>query len=177
MNRILAGILGSVLVSGGLQAQDAALVERVNKLSFYVDELLEDKARQQQQVTDLKREVDSLRQQLQQASAAADREEVAALAETVKQLDRKHREDMDVVARQIEKLGKTPPPAREAAPAPSRQERGYEYEVKPGNTLSAIAKAYQDQGVPVTVEDILKANPGLDAKKLKVGQVIFIPQR
>jgi LysM repeat protein len=176
MNRMLAVFLGTILVSGCLQAQDAALIERVNKLSFLVDELMADKARQQQQITELTREFETLRRQVQQNSAGASREDVTALSDTVRQLDRKHREDMELVARQIEKLGKAPPPVRGTAPTAS-PERGYEYEVKPGNTLSVIAKAYQDQGVPVTVEDILKANPGLDAKKLRVGQVIFIPAR
>lgn len=173
---MLALVFGWVLVSGCLQAQDAAWVERVNKLSFYVDELMADKARQQQQITDLTREVESLRRQLQQNSGGARSEEVAAVAEALKQLDRKHQDDMEVVARQIEKLGRTPPPPREVTPPP-RQERGFEYKVEPGNTLSAIAKAYQDNGVAVTVEDILRANPGLDANKLKVGQVIIIPKR
>jgi LysM repeat protein len=47
--------------------------------------------------------------------------------------------------------------------------------VKNGYTLITIAKAYQEQGVKVTVDDILKANPGLDPKKLKIGQKVFIP--
>ena len=41
--------------------------------------------------------------------------------------------------------------------------------------LLAIAKAYRAQGIKVTTDQILKANPGLDAKNMKVGQKIFIP--
>jgi len=44
-----------------------------------------------------------------------------------------------------------------------------------GDTISAIAKAYQDKGVKVTVKQILDANPGLDPKNLKVGQKVWIP--
>ena len=44
-----------------------------------------------------------------------------------------------------------------------------------GDTLSIIAKAYRDQGIKVTTDQILKANPGLDPKSLKVGQKILIP--
>jgi LysM repeat protein len=53
--------------------------------------------------------------------------------------------------------------------------QGYEYTIQPGNTLSAIAKAYRAQGVKVTVSAILKANPGLNPGSLIVGKQIFIP--
>lgn len=156
-------------------AQDAALVERVNRLSVYVDELLADKARQQKQITDLTRQVESLRGQVEQASGSASREEVAAVAKAVEDLDRKHRADIKSVATQIENLGKVTTSSRAAASS-STYERGWEYTIQPGNTLSAIAKAYRDDGHNVTVADILKANPGLDPKKLKVGRVIFVPE-
>jgi LysM repeat protein len=39
----------------------------------------------------------------------------------------------------------------------------------------SLAKAYRDQGIKVTSEQILKANPGLNPNTLKVGQKIFIP--
>ena len=41
--------------------------------------------------------------------------------------------------------------------------------------LSIIVKAYRDQGIKVTADQILKANPGLDPKNLIVGKKIFIP--
>jgi LysM repeat protein len=156
-------------------AQDAALTERVNRLSVYVEELLADKARQQKQITELTRQVESLREQLERASGSASREEVAAVAQAVKELDQKHRADIKLVAKQIEDLGRASASSGSVA-APSTYERGWEYTVQQGNTLSAIAKAYRDDGHKVTVADILKANPGLDPKKLKVGQVIFIPE-
>lgn len=176
MNRILLSLFVFGALCGSARAQDAALVERVNRLSVYVDELLADKARQQKQITDLTREVETLREEVQRARDAAGREDVAALAEAVKRLDQKHRADMEVVAIQIEKLGSATAAPRPVTPPPSRPERGYEYTVAPGNTLSAIAKAYRDKGVKVTVDDILNANPGLDPKKLTIGQVIFIPE-
>jgi LysM repeat protein len=54
------------------------------------------------------------------------------------------------------------------------KESGYEYKVAQGDTLSNIAKAYRAQGIKVTADQILTANPGLDPK-IKVGQKIFIP--
>jgi len=55
------------------------------------------------------------------------------------------------------------------------KENGYERTIAAGDTLSVIAAAYRDQGIKVTSDQILKANPGLDPKNLKVGQKIFIP--
>jgi LysM repeat protein len=62
-----------------------------------------------------------------------------------------------------------------AVQATGGKENGYEYKVAAGDTLSIIAKAYREQGIKVTAEQILKANPGLNPNSLKVGQKIFIP--
>jgi LysM repeat protein len=181
MKRIIF-CLGLILAfHGTLRAQDPALVERVNKLSVYVEELLADKARQQKQITDLTRELESLRDQVQRAGNAASREDVQALADTVQQVERKQREDMKAVADAIDKIGKTSAAAARAASSsgPSQKpERGWEYTIKSGNTLSAIAQAYRDEfNIKITADDILKANPGLKADRLQVGQVIFIPEK
>ena len=49
---------------------------------------------------------------------------------------------------------------------------GYEHEVQPGETLSAIAKAYG-----VNTADIIQANGLKSADVLRVGQKLFIPAR
>ena len=170
MKRIIF-CLGLILAfHGTLRAQDPALVERVNKLSVYVEELLADKARQQKQITDLTRELESLRDQVQRAGNAASREDLQALADTVQQVERKQREDMKAVADAIDKIGKTSAAAARAASSsgPSQKpERGWEYTIKSGNTLSAIAQAYRDEfNIKITADDILKANPGLSSRLL-----------
>jgi LysM repeat protein len=106
----------------------------------------------------------------------------------VQEIDKKRQADRDLIIKQFEQLGKvatgapvkpkiktTPTPDDTAAPAPATPQKGYEYTVKAGDTLSLIAKAYREQGVKVTTAQILKANPGLDATKLYVGKKIFIP--
>jgi LysM repeat protein len=47
--------------------------------------------------------------------------------------------------------------------------------VKPGETLGAIVKAYRDQNIKVSLQQILAANPGLKPENLKAGQKIIIP--
>ena len=93
-------------------------------------------------------------------------------------------DDRDLILKEIEKLGKSitasasrpRPAADEPRPrAADVPDKGYEYVVQSGDTLSAIVTAYREQGVKVTVDQVLKANPGLKASSLQVGKKIFIP--
>jgi LysM repeat protein len=52
---------------------------------------------------------------------------------------------------------------------------GKSYMIHSGDTLAHIAQAAGVLGQPVTVQEILTANPGLDASRLRVGQKIIIP--
>ena len=179
MNRTALLLIALLLCRGPLFAQDAALVERVNKLSSYVDELMADKARQQKQIADLTREVNELREQLNRASGSASQESVSTLADAVKELERKHQRDMESVATEIEKLGKTAASrASSVARASSAAEQGYEYVIQAGDTLSTIVQAYRTElKLKTTVDDVLKANPGLKPTAMQVGQKIFIPAK
>ncbi len=58
---------------------------------------------------------------------------------------------------------------------PTGDEKGYPYVIQSGDSLSVIVQAYREKNIKITVDQILKANPGLNEKKLKVGQKIFIP--
>lgn len=49
------------------------------------------------------------------------------------------------------------------------------YTVKNGDTLAAIAKAHLGSSGPKSIQKILDANPGVDARKLKVGATLKIP--
>jgi len=181
MNRILCLAFLMSLVTVPVRAQDAALVERVNRLSVYVEELMADKARQQKQIADLTREVENLREQLAKATGGASHSDLAALADTVRELDRKHRADMDLVSRELEKLGTAAKAAARVSSSssstPTAPVKGYEYIVQSGDTLSAIVAAYQREGIKVTVNDVLQANPGLKPTQMRVGQKIIIPEK
>jgi Tfp pilus assembly protein FimV len=174
-----------------IRAQDAATEERINKLNGLVQDLLEDKSRQQKQIAELSKQLEALREQVSKPAAdAVTHDELRKLAESVKEVDRKRIEDSERVAKEFERLSKVasaPPSNNRKAPrgstsaedtsksAPSPSDKGYEYEVQSGDTLLAIAQAYKEKGVKVTVDQILKANPGLKEKSLIVGKKIFIP--
>jgi LysM repeat protein len=173
------------------RAQDAESTDRLSKVEGYVQDLLAAQAAQDKRIEALEKEVADLRDKLNQPGANnyASAEDLQKLAGQVQELAKKQQADNDLILKEIEKLGKvgigstssrkSPPsvstvPADNPTPASGAQ-KGFYYEIKSGNTLSAIAKAYRDQGIKVTPDQILKANPGLDPKNLIVGKKIFIP--
>lgn len=172
----------------GVRAQDAATEERLNKLNGLVQDLLEDKANQKKQIESLAKEIRELREQASKpVGNFASLEDLRILAKKLQEVDQKRVEDNEKIAKEIEKLAKlisSPPGGRKARPTPAPienpgpsggAEKGFEHTIASGDTLSTIAQAYREKGIKITSEQILKANPGLVAEKMKVGQKIFIP--
>jgi Tfp pilus assembly protein FimV len=108
----------------------------------------------------------------------------------VKEVDRKRLDDYEKIRTTIKDLGATlasqsaqkpskrsEPPVREMASAekPPKNEKGFEYTVKSGDTISAIIAAYREQNIKVTEKQIMQANPGLVPEKMRLGQKIWIP--
>ena len=181
----------AVLTVSGAFAQDATQ-QQIDKLSGQIQDLLAAQERQTKQMAAIEKEISDLREKVNapQINNSASREDLKNLAEQVQEIDKNRQADRKLILKEIDKLGKVaasgggsvtthkaPPKADEDSgdTAPATPQKGYYYTVQPGNTVSAIAKAYQDQGVKVTTEDILKANPKVDPAKLFVGQKIFIP--
>ncbi len=69
-------------------------------------------------------------------------------------------------------IAKTPKPALEPYTGPV-----YEITIEPDYTISGIAQKYREQGHMISANDILRANPGLDPRRLQPGQVIKIPAK
>jgi Tfp pilus assembly protein FimV len=71
-------------------------------------------------------------------------------------------------------------PARAEMIAPTQATReeaepSIEYMVRPGDTLSQIARAFNRAGFRVSLEGILQSNPGLVPERIIGGQTIHIP--
>jgi LysM repeat protein len=128
---------------------------------------------------------------------AASLESLKQIVDDIQEVDKKRIADNKLIREELTKIAKvvaeTPAPARttrtkpdsetRTTPPPEREpanggvpQNGYEYPVEKGDTLSTIAAKYRTQGIKVSVDDILKANPGLRPEKLSVGQKLFIPQ-
>jgi LysM repeat protein len=115
----------------------------------------------------------------------ASTEDVRRLAERLVELDKSRVADNKLVLDKIAELAKTlkaPPPAPANPPAPTprktapaKEEKGYEYVVQSGDTLTRIIKEYRDAGIKVSQKAIEEANPGVDWNRLKIGQKIWIP--
>lgn len=188
----------ALALAGSIHAQDPALEDRLSRIEGNLRDLLAAQAETQKRIATLVRELDQLREQVRNSNGDwATQADLKRLGSAIEEVDRKRREDYEKIHREIRELAKilaTPPtPARPSpAPAPEREQRrrpspapaqgsapaqeiGYEYVVKPGDTLSAIIQAYREQGINVSMAQVLKANPGLNPNRLQVGQKIFIP--
>ncbi len=185
MKRIFLCCALFAFATTGVLAQDAAVEERLNKLGGQIEDLLAAQAQTQKQVAELARELASLREQMGSIGGhLASQEDLRRLTEKVAEIDKKRSSDNEMVARELEKLGKAAaaapvhrsrPPAVEDTPAAAGPQKGYEYVIQKGDTISTIVQAYREKGAKVSVTEILNANPGLNPSKLSVGKKIFIP--
>jgi LysM repeat protein len=168
------------------RGQDAATQEQIGKLSGQIQDLQEAREAQNKQISALEKEISELRDKLNQPAAndSASADDLKKLAAQVQEIDKKRQADNEQILKAIEKLGKAGGGSTRKAPvisndtptpAPGTKEKGHDYEIHPGDTLSAIAKAYRDAGVKVTTTQIIAANPGLNPNALIAGKKIFIP--
>ncbi len=169
--------------------------ERYQKLRAGIDDLQSAQATLQKRIGELSDEIQSVRRESEKsadknAGKFVTRDELRNLTDTVREIDRKREEDKKLILDEIRKLANTPvtlpeaPPKRAAKPdpapdavadAPPMPKNGYTYVVKDKDTLAAIVNAYRQNGVKVTVDQVLKANPKLKPKSMSVNQKIFIP--
>jgi LysM repeat protein len=171
------------------RGQDAATQQQIDKLYGQIQDLTEAQAAQNKRMDTLEKEISDLRDKLNQPAAndGASADDLKKLAAQVQEIDKKRQDDNSLILKQIEKLGKAggasisshrstatistnTPEATVTGP-----QKGYDYPIVANDTVSSIAKAYRAQGVKVTTDQILKANPGLNPNSLIVGKKIFIP--
>jgi septal ring factor EnvC (AmiA/AmiB activator) len=170
------------------RGQDAATQEQLNKLTGQIQDLVDAQAAQDKRFNALERQIGDLRDKLNQPApndnASAD--DLRKLATQVQEIDKKRQADNEQVMKAIEKIGKASTSSAHKPPTPANdtptatlpagtKQKGYDYAIHAGDTLSAIAKAYREQGVKVTTDQILSANPGLNPSAMYVGKKIFIP--
>jgi nucleoid-associated protein YgaU len=188
MKRIYFLLTTAALMTAPLaRADDAAMEERINQLNGKVEDLVAGMDAQKKVINELRKEIEGLReQQSKPTTAYATPEDLKRLAETVKEVDRKRIDDNEKVQAALVKLSKTlaTTPTRPTrtqtsttsdTEPPKHDDKGFEYTIKAGDNLSTIVKLYKEQNVKITTDQIMKANPGLQPDKLKIGQKIFIP--
>jgi len=156
-------------------AEEAATQEQLDRLRAEVTALQTANVDLQKRLTDVLKELQELKTQTSKPTGSyAGADDVKQLAEAIKEVDRKREADRELILGELKKLSKVaaaPTAVERSAPA----ERGYEYVVQQDDTISAIVKAYNEKGVKVSTDDVLKANPNLKPTSMRVGQKIFIP--
>jgi len=195
MKKISLWILTLVFTASLAWAQDTATQQQLDKLSGQIQDMLDAQAQQSKRIEALEREFSDLRDKVNTpvANDYATRDDLKRIADQISEVDQKRKDDSDMIAKQIEGLAHaaaiTPTPVTHSSSHQSTSstgdvsgpdvsavpQNGYYYEIKPGDTLSLVVKAYRDKGVKVSSRLVLKANPGLDPNKLYVGKKIFIP--
>lgn len=154
-------------------AEDAAIErQKILRAADQLDLLSTQGASLAQQLMELRSELEKLRAENQ------------TLRQQITALEKARAAEREALLKEVSAIvasgSKTPPPKPASpSPAPARSastEEGFEHTVEPGQSLWAIAKAYQDAGVNVTVEDIRRAN-NLKDNTLRAGQKLFIPKK
>jgi LysM repeat protein len=173
-----------------VRAQDAATQERLDKLSGRIEDLTAAQEALKKQMSELTRELESVREQSGKPNASyARQEDLNRLLEEIKAVDRKRMDDAEKVRTELLKLRKvleaplapqkpkaaSVPKEKPAPEKPAGDEKAFPYVIQSGDTLDAIVQAYKEKNIKITAAQILKANPGLKAERLRVGQKIFIP--
>ena len=199
MKRISFFLLAFVFCTAPVsRAQDARTEERINKLTGQVEDLVATLESQKKTIRELMREIETLREQIGKPNTSyATQDDLRRVSKNLEEVDRKRVEDAKKVETTLANLGKQ---LTQNAPKdpdkhnsgrkkgsggdnsgadkpekPAPPEKGYDYTIKSGDTLSAIIAAYKEQGIRISDKDILKANPGLVPERMKPGQKIFIP--
>jgi LysM repeat protein len=191
MRKISLWLFIFVFTASLARAQDAATQQQLDQINGRIQDLQAALDTQDKRISALEKQVSDLSDKLSQPAANdyASADDLKKLAAQLQEIDQKRQDDNALILKEIERLGKisggsashhapTVAPATSTdmpTPTASGPQKGYDYTIASGDTVSAIAKAYRAQGVKVTTDQILKANPGLDPKNLIVGKKIFIP--
>jgi hypothetical protein len=171
------------------RGQDAATQQQIDKLYGQIQDLTEAQAAQNKRIDALEKSIGDLGDKLNQPAAnnSASADDLKKLAAQVQEIDKKRQDDNELILKQIANLGKgggVSTSVHRTSPTVSTNnldttatgpQKGYDYTIAAGDMISTIAKAYRAQGVKVTSDQILKANPGLNPNSLIVGKKIFIP--
>jgi len=200
---LLAGFTSAVpqLRAQDTPASPAAVIqrqeadeERYKFMSADIEKLKENNQALVQRLNELRDEIRRLSEELARANSNKDkdlatREDLKHLADKIREVDDKRISDNEKTLAEIARLGKTlstppksyspPPPASSGKPNVEPKtgvtEKGFEYTIRSGDNPRVIAQALAKQGMKITSQQIIAANPSVDWQKLQIKQKIFIP--
>jgi LysM repeat protein len=197
---VLTGVLRAADAISIATQQEAE--ERLKRLTATVEEFQTSQAAQQKQINSLASDLSKLREDVaHKDNNAATQESIRRLNEQILKVDeariadnKRIQEALEKLARAIEIIAKTPAPAPRSRPTPadpgpssgnpggtqrppaSTTQEGFDYVIKSGDALSVIVQKYRKEGIMVTRQSIMDANPGVDWDRLQIGKKIFVPK-
>ncbi len=176
------------------------LQEKVERLSGDVERLTQDNLSLKNKISTLAEEMAKMREEVARANANANtgvQDDIKRLAEKIKDVDEARVKGNRDISNQIQKLGDdletmikkelSKKPSRPTHPidepkdtSDSTPQKGYEYVIQSGDTLSTVLQAYnkefKSKGMKtVTMQQVIDANPKVNWNSLQVGKKIFIP--
>src|SRR5262249_36010020 len=162
-------------------AERAENEERFKTLNAKIDQLVEANETCQKKITRLAADVDKLKEEVERSRNDTMKDTVKRLEDAIQEVDKKRLADNENISAELPTPGKTlaPSPAATNAVKPAGSgattprpppggEKGYEYLVKSGDTGGTILQFYRDQGVKISLRQLMEANPGVNWNKLKI---------
>jgi hypothetical protein len=180
-------------------AEQQGMDEKFKQLAADIDTLRAANQLLLEKISALKDDLTQIRaEQARLAAGAASRDDLKPLALKIDAVDKKRQEDKDAISEKIESTTarleklltpavdptpRTPPhpsgPGAPPAPPPAATD-AVSYTIKDGDRPRDIVAAYNNdlkkKGMKtITLQQVMDANPGVDWKRLKIGQKIVIP--
>ncbi len=179
-------------------AEKQGVDEKFKQLAADIQSLRDANQLLLEKVSSLKDDLQQIRaEQSRLAAAALGRDDLKPLAQRIEEVDKRRQDDKDAISEQLKtseaRLQKlfasaadtsartpTPPAGPGATPAAPGTPDGFSHTIKEHETFMDILKAFNDEfkskGMKtITLDQLEHANPGVDPKKLKIGQNIAIP--
>ena len=157
--------------------------ERYKRMSAKIEDLENTVQTYNQQFQKMEQELHRLRSEIARLrEGASDSSAIAEMRRKIEIVDKAREADQENVIKEFARLRKDllgtltkPPKSNQGAPPPKVSEKGLEYSIREGDTLAALVKTLNKQGVKVTQRQIEEANPRVNWNKLQIDQKIFIP--
>lgn len=182
---LFTAILATLFVSWSASAAESArayaarkqAAEQQKALMARVGQLEEALQTYQKEVSSLRAEMRTLRQELSRASANST--DSNSLARKIKEVDDKRIADgkttlahLNKIEKMVRDLARTPP---QPTPRPSNTEE-FEYEIQSGDNLTQIVNGLRSEGFNTSQKLVMQANPKVNWTRLQIGQKIIIPK-
>ncbi|MBT3616619.1 MAG: hypothetical protein HN524_11605 [Verrucomicrobia bacterium] len=113
--------------------------------------------------------------------STATRADLEGLAKSIREVDRKRVQDKELILKEMKALLRSGSSGVTTTKPSSSSQKSFEHTIQKNETISAIIAAYntdlKSQGAKkrITLKSVLDANPKLNPRTMRIGQILFIP--